>query len=78
MSIFSLFQQLDYLFTGRLFGIALEINVQRGVDLQAFTPDVIGIFGGVVLAFDLIQNIERKVGRGQNIKAFGHRFAQGG
>ena len=53
-----------------------SLDIQRRVDRQPLAPDKVGIISRIKLLLDLVQHIERKVGRGQNVKAFGHRLAQ--
>ena len=58
-------------------GIRLQVPVERRVDSQAVLPDVIGVFGRVVLLLDLVEHVEREVRRvGRHLEAFLRRLAR--
>ena len=71
-----LFDERGHLVPGHLFGVLLQVHVQRGVNLQTLAPDEIGVLSRVELALDLVEYVEGEVGRSQNVEAFGHRLAQ--
>ncbi len=72
--ILVLLLQNPYLFTGYFFRVFLQFNIERRIDGNPFLPDEIGVIRGVEFLVDLIEHIQRKMGRSQDIKALGDRI----